>query len=87
MTPPTALHLDPAQREKDLLFAQSSTYEVLRRPSSDGLLRMTTAGRFSPTDYTFALLWHCMQVLGAFLPSAFAFRWQSMHVPDLAVGL
>ena len=28
-----------------------------------------------------------MHVVGAFLPSAFAFRWQSMQVPDLAVGL
>ena len=28
-----------------------------------------------------------MQVVGGFFPAAFSFKWQSMHVPDLAIGL
>jgi hypothetical protein len=32
---------------KDLLFDKSTTEQILRRPSTDGLLRMTSCGVFS----------------------------------------
>jgi len=42
---------------------------------------------FSVRAYLFSFLWHSMQFSGGFFALALSALWQSMHVPDCAVGL